>query len=406
MPQIEEKTPYSNQEAISESAENSEGICNKLAQYGIAFVPSYLSGEKLTRTQAEFDRLLEEDFDAATLIKRNDKVHRIIDFSALEAFPTILKLHKNELFDNVGKDFFSPYRHTTSAVYAGLTKEPAPLSHEWHMDMGPPLVKFFLYINDVDNKNGAFGYDLGSHRSGFLRRMYLDNRYELNPQESLPLLYVSNPEQDLINPMRIIGKAGDLIIFNTYGFHSAGNIEPGHKRKIIRYHTAPATASGENAADNACNEYFNIAKHASIPLHLIPDHRRARPPPLKHFREYLDDLTLIETPAKQDNASNEFLPPFADDDSIAVFAAGPKGIKTIEYLSQTYPKLNILGFGDNDESKRGTTINGFEVMSAKRLIEQKPDWIIIANKQRYIEISLQLSSLSFPTNRMVQFEVR
>jgi hypothetical protein len=52
-----------------------------------------------------------------------------------------------------------------------------PTNEKFHIDPSA-FVKFFVYLVDVTTRNGAFIYDLGSHREGYFRMMayaYKDN---------------------------------------------------------------------------------------------------------------------------------------------------------------------------------------------------------------------------------------
>ena len=43
-------------------------------------------------------------------------------------------------------------------------------------------------------------------------------------------------EDSISTPVILSAKAGSLLVFNTAGFHKAGNIEKGKKREVIRVH--------------------------------------------------------------------------------------------------------------------------------------------------------------------------
>lgn len=88
----------------------------------------------------------------------------------------------------------------------------------WHPDVGPsnPLhIKVQIYIDDVEEDCGEFAYVPGSHRpdSG----PYARPKYA----ESMP------------GHLRLPGKAGTAVVFNSYGWHTAMDNRSDKPRKSI-----------------------------------------------------------------------------------------------------------------------------------------------------------------------------
>ncbi|MBM3942640.1 MAG: phytanoyl-CoA dioxygenase family protein [SAR202 cluster bacterium] len=96
-------------------------------------------------------------------------------------------------------------------VWRNPVNDLAPLgSFLWHRDPeGPFLVKSFLYMNDVDEEAAHFVYARGSHTMKF---QALKTKHRL-----------TNEEMERIVPrdqwVRLLGKAGTLILADTSGFH-------------------------------------------------------------------------------------------------------------------------------------------------------------------------------------------
>ena len=111
----------------------------------------------------------------------------------------------------------------------------------WHFDRQQSL-KFYINLIDVDESNGAFEYDIGSHREGHFRANY----YILS---GVKVGKIPNdiPNSELHNPTIIRASAGDLIIFDPGGFHKAGTINEGLERKVIRGHSHPILSRGPKA---------------------------------------------------------------------------------------------------------------------------------------------------------------
>jgi hypothetical protein len=94
-----------------------------------------------------------------------------------------------------------------------------PVSYSsWHCDVprsNPPHMKVQIYVNDVDRGCGEFGYVPGSHRQD------VSSYPKVHRLESMPG-YRSFP-----------GKAGDAIMFSSYGLHTAMDNHGDQPRKSI-----------------------------------------------------------------------------------------------------------------------------------------------------------------------------
>ena len=87
---------------------------------------------------------------------------------------------------------------------------PERETNHYHCDLNSPkFVKFFFYLNDVDQDGGPFSYVTGSHRrkpAGWRRR------YHWNPTQIES--YYGPGSAKLMT-----GKLGDLVMADTTGFH-------------------------------------------------------------------------------------------------------------------------------------------------------------------------------------------
>ncbi|MAD56965.1 MAG: hypothetical protein CMK44_00140 [Porticoccus sp.] len=98
-----------------------------------------------------------------------------------------------------------------------------------HIDKSRYL-KAMIYLNDVSINNGPI--HLGKVKDNIdieNIRINLPHNYKL---KNLNVINDKNLEKDL-TPM--IGKAGDVIFFDTNTPHKAGNISEGYYRKVLRF---------------------------------------------------------------------------------------------------------------------------------------------------------------------------
>ena len=123
----------------------------------------------------------------------------------------------------------------------------------FHIDSSPKnkIVKFILYLNEVNENNGPFEYVLGSHKMDkfpftFIRRVIHHSRIQDLSLESrklfslLPrfLQYKAEIGNDINNENWNLhsevfyGKKGTIVIFNNSGLHRGGLIKNGRRITI------------------------------------------------------------------------------------------------------------------------------------------------------------------------------
>ena len=94
------------------------------------------------------------------------------------------------------------------------------------------FLKFMIYLSDVDEECAALRYCFGSHNENRrLRARFLRAGGKITELPNVPAPSENFVLEDLEGPR------GTLIIFDTDGFHSAGTLQPGKERLLIRSHT-------------------------------------------------------------------------------------------------------------------------------------------------------------------------
>jgi hypothetical protein len=97
----------------------------------------------------------------------------------------------------------------------------------FHCDKDSPrFLKFFLYLNDVNENNGPFTY---VHQSHIQKFDGWRSKYRWTEQE-ISNIYGSN------RVVRIGGNKGDLVMGNTNGFHKGTKIENGERLLLTIYY--------------------------------------------------------------------------------------------------------------------------------------------------------------------------
>ena len=131
------------------------------------------------------------------------------------------------------------------------SKDINDVLHVCHADRFFNHLKFFYYLNDQSDKNGAYIFAKGSHNvSGFFRLLYeyesalraaknqllrilglKTDKFNLSGYDSLRPFFIKKLN---IFPESINSKKNSLIVSNNSGFHSRGNMLSNTRRIQIR----------------------------------------------------------------------------------------------------------------------------------------------------------------------------
>lgn len=230
-----------------------------------------LNGQGVVRLQSFFDQRAVETMRSealALLTARHrpgyqwahvrPRVLRNSDFVSLnQAF-------NSDFFRRIAKGYDAKCRPCDRITIEYATRPGKKLT-DIHFDMVRSL-KFMIYLSDADKESAAFRYCLGSH----LENLKLRNRFLSLGGDIKKLPNAAGPFED-ITLTDMEGSAGTLIIFDTEGFHSAGSLQKGKERLIMRWR-------------NPLSGWFDyrILRHAAelnplkflVPLQ-VPEGRRA-----------------------------------------------------------------------------------------------------------------------------------
>jgi Phytanoyl-CoA dioxygenase (PhyH) len=116
-----------------------------------------------------------------------------------------------------------------------------------HADVHYPSGKAWLYLNDIDERNGAFVYAKGSHHLSIGRLAFeYDSSVRVakatrngTMYSEIPGNVVRMPTERQLRLMRfeesvISGRANTLVFANVMGLHRRGEFEPGSRREQIQ----------------------------------------------------------------------------------------------------------------------------------------------------------------------------
>lgn len=206
----------------------------QLQDDGFAVIEGFLSQEELINMTNDYDLLL-TSYETINGVKKRD-------YSKGEAVIVTTDNLPDHLFvkDYLKKDFFK----SIVKIYLNDTIVPNKtffcvkdikgikhLAQDMHFDVQRTL-KFFFYLNDVNELNGAFKCVPGSHK--YVRKYREKKRDRIN-YDNRDLTRISKFNNNAIS---LNGNAGDLIIFDTDVLHAAGKVTEG-ERRVLRSQSSP-----------------------------------------------------------------------------------------------------------------------------------------------------------------------
>lgn len=105
-------------------------------------------------------------------------------------------------------------------------------TREYHVDDFNQEFKAFVYLDDVDEGNGPFTYIRGSHVSHFVR---LKKQLLGNTKGSSTSFFEEDLGELIKNEVKLVGKAGTLILADVRGFHRGSPQKKGSRSVLVNY---------------------------------------------------------------------------------------------------------------------------------------------------------------------------
>lgn len=227
-----------------------------LARDGVASIPDFLPAEVFAAVTAEFEAARGAGLlITAPCVEDNGVIEDLVAVGKnRQHFPVTFRTFSEDqsLRDLVG-DIIGRTPDSTSLIISVMRQSLEPTtptrmigSNYIHADIHFPSVKAWLYLNDIDEANGAFIFAPGSHRLTLGRLAY---EYEASVRvararsagavhSTVPYGLARMPRPDQLRQMGIVeksmvGKANTLVIANTMGFHRRGTFQPNLTRNML-----------------------------------------------------------------------------------------------------------------------------------------------------------------------------
>jgi len=219
-----------------------EDALKKLNLFGITSIKDYLSNELVTELLEESKIILQEKPLQCHIIRHNhvtneSGITQTINpeiASTQDNLPNIESVFRGSFMNRLCYEYYKPFEYTLNPeVLVSHLKESENRILPWHFDRLQTL-KFWIYLTDTNEDNGAMEYCPGTHWEGRYR-----SQFHLSIGDLVREIPNDIPEERIINGMIIDCKAGELMIFDPDGFHRGGVIRPGKERYHLRGDSFP-----------------------------------------------------------------------------------------------------------------------------------------------------------------------
>lgn len=218
-------------------------ILSGLKEKGIYIIPNFVSREDIEVLNSEFEKAL-DTADQLPGVKGMDySVGRgcklLINKIDSTDFQGALKIFNSDVMKEVANGYYPTNTQFILNEEIYVVNDVVGSSHhanDLHFDVVPTL-KFFIYLTDTTERNGAFFCVPGSHiNTATIREQYGKGISYKNRHLSRELPFTAD------DALPIEGSAGTLIVFTTEVMHMAGTVHEGDRR-VMRGHTRPVKKS-------------------------------------------------------------------------------------------------------------------------------------------------------------------
>jgi len=210
-----------------------QAVAETVRTHGVAHIPGYLDPSMTRTVAAQCRALLDADEPWITRLKyslgRSVRVERDRIQTTTE-YTTVHATYSSTFMRGVADEFMEgrAYLFNYDLYVAYDVEGSHHFAHRLHYDRVPHL-KFFIYLTDVTDQTGPLLVVSSSHR--FALEAQAANRSTGNvPTEEETRIV---PEEYKSHGVRILGRTGTLIVFNSDIVHAATHIVTG-ERLVIR----------------------------------------------------------------------------------------------------------------------------------------------------------------------------
>ena len=149
---------------IFEKSATADDVKASLKANGVCMIRGYLTDDNVVKLKEAIKTLAYREHKNQLVEAQSHLGRYTVDEVNELGLPEVAEVLDDSLLKGIAEDFFKPYSPDYHKIYCHHDAENMDFNNAWHFDRGLTL-KFFFYLNDVTADNGAFCYDLGSHRA-------------------------------------------------------------------------------------------------------------------------------------------------------------------------------------------------------------------------------------------------
>jgi hypothetical protein len=241
--------------------DNFDLINRSLNEEGYFIVENFLS-------ENNCDNLKKFILDSKLITKKNKSFNNEILFKPENPEGVFYEMSKNKIFDseiaqdlvfsrfinNVCKNYFKSlpfFDHISLAISAKSNKPDSDAAQLFHFDLDrPKWLKFFIYLNDVNDDNGPHYFIPKTHKNFGIKNEIRRNGYSRISDSEIKNYY-----SDI---KKIIGKKGTLIIEDTRGLHKGSVVKKNYRCiAVLQFNNSNFGAENSNYKFQIKNEKNN-----------------------------------------------------------------------------------------------------------------------------------------------------
>ena len=212
-------------------------VAEDVHRWGIAIYPGLVTGETLKALNHEFDRMIAGRRSMGVPIDEYGNIVNLrLTREALppEHFPATAAFFAQGFMAEIADAYFGAgaYRLNGEIFVSDLAETKGPQTappFALHFDKRQVL-KFFVYLTDTDEANGAMRVLPGSNLRNRQVREQAMSKGAINDIPNI----LPEPQTPSIP---VCGPAGTLFVFDTDVCHGASTVQPGRTRRSMRGHT-------------------------------------------------------------------------------------------------------------------------------------------------------------------------
>jgi len=227
------KFKFQNCSNFSELDKNQKQILKTIKKDGYAIIPNFVDKKFCENCIQDIDWMLEnkkkfvQQYSDLRIFGAEHLSKNIKQFAENEYLSKLANAHN-------GVKTFNAFTLANRIIHSSLSSKLGS-GGGWHRDSNIRQFKAILYLNDVNEKNGAYQIIKHSHK---LSSFIPDSK---NGKLSLGMIRFSDNQINKIiekNPERlqtIIGKAGTLIVKDCSCIHRGSPLQEGHRYALTNY---------------------------------------------------------------------------------------------------------------------------------------------------------------------------